>query len=147
MQYALNCRQQTNHNYNCPFVWALGASGTDLFAATWGDGVWRRPLAEMVATSVETLTPDLPVYFSLRQNYPNPFNPTTIIRFQIPGASFVSLKVFNILGEEVAVLESEHLSAGSYTRTFDGEGLASGVYCYRLQAGNFSDTTKMILTK
>ena len=85
------------------------------------------------------------IEYSLSQNYPNPFNPTTTIEFDLPKTSEVSLKVFNILGEEVATLVSDWLSAGSYSYEWDAIHLASGVYLYRLQAGKNTEIRKMIL--
>ncbi|UCF64434.1 MAG: T9SS type A sorting domain-containing protein [bacterium] len=85
-------------------------------------------------------------YF-LQQNYPNPFNPTTTIEFDLAKTSEVSLKVFNILGEEVFTLVSDRLSAGSYSYDWDASNLASGVYLYRLQAGDYVETRKMVLMR
>jgi hypothetical protein len=73
------------------------------------------------------------MHFGLAQNYPNPFNPTTKIEFQIPTQAFVQLKVFDLLGREVATLVNEELTPGSYDRVFDGSGLASGIYLIRLK--------------
>jgi hypothetical protein len=91
-----------------------------------------------------------PTQFSLEQNYPNPFNPTTTLSFVIgsqTAASFVSLRVFDVSGKEVVTLVNENLAAGRHERTFAADGLASGVYFYRLTAGAFSATKKMILSK
>jgi hypothetical protein len=85
--------------------------------------------------------------FELAQNYPNPFNPTTTIRYQIPTAETVSLKVYDVLGKEVATLVSGRQEAGSYAVEFNAAGLSSGVYFYRLQAGGFVETKKMMLVK
>ena len=86
--------------------------------------------------------------FRLKQNYPNPFNPSTTIQFDLPKTSEVSLKVFNILGEEVVTLVSDRLSAGSYSYEWSRTaGIASGVYLYRLEAEGFVQTRKMILIK
>lgn len=85
--------------------------------------------------------------YVLGQNYPNPFNPATTISFSFPTQSFVSLKVFDALGREVSILLSEQLSAGTYLRQWDATGLASGVYFYRLQAGSFIETKKLILLR
>lgn len=88
--------------------------------------------------------------FLLKQNYPNPFNPTTKIVYQIPETenhSHVSLKVFDVLGREVAVLVNEQKSAGNYSISFDGSNLSSGIYFYKLQVGSFSETRKMLLIK
>jgi hypothetical protein len=85
--------------------------------------------------------------FSLDQNYPNPFNPSTTIKFSIPNEEFVSLKVFNSLGEEVAELLNETKPAGNYSVSFNASSLTSGVYFYKISAGNFIETKKMILIK
>ena len=128
------------------YVNALAVSGTNLFVGTQAGGVWRRPLSEMI-TSVERLPSDLPTHFSLDQNYPNPFNPATAISFSLPSQSFVSLKVFDALGREVDVLLSEELSAGTYSRQWNAGGLSSGIYFYRLQAGSFTETKKLVLLR
>ncbi|MDW8436493.1 MAG: T9SS type A sorting domain-containing protein [Chloroherpetonaceae bacterium] len=85
--------------------------------------------------------------YELEQNYPNPFNPSTTIRFAIPQQSDVKLEVFNVLGQKVATLVNERLAAGTYSKVFDAANLASGVYFYRLQAGDFVKTMKMMLVK
>jgi hypothetical protein len=89
----------------------------------------------------------LPLVFSLEQNYPNPFNPVTNIKFQIPVSEFVSLKIFDVLGNEVAVLVNEFKSAGIYRLSFNASELGSGVYFYKLISGSFIETKKMILMK
>lgn len=88
-----------------------------------------------------------PQDFNLNQNYPNPFNPSTKIEYSIPDASFVQLKVYDILGNEVASLVNEEQSAGTYRTDFSGENLSSGFYIAQLQAGNFTRTIKMSLLK
>ncbi|HPN37313.1 MAG TPA: choice-of-anchor J domain-containing protein [Melioribacteraceae bacterium] len=98
-------------------------------------------------TSVENDPNNLPNYCTLNQNFPNPFNPTTNISFSIPKLCYVTFKVFDILGKEVITLINEELNAGNYTKTFDATNLGSGVYFYKLQAGNFSETKKMILMR
>ena len=90
---------------------------------------------------------NIPKTYSLSQNYPNPFNPTTNIEFNLQKMSVVSLKVFNILGEELATLVSDRLSVGSYSYEWDATKYASGVYLYRLETDNFVDIKKMILIK
>jgi hypothetical protein len=96
----------------------------------------------------------IPQSFSVFQNYPDPFNASTTIAFSLPSRSFVSLKVFDALGRELSVLVSEELSAGTYTRQWNAERYASGVYFYRLsvrtpsgQAGQYIETKKLILLR
>ena len=84
----------------------------------------------------------MPDNFALYQNYPNPFNPTTSIKYTIAEESFVSIKVYSIIGSEIATLVNEKLSAGSYEINFDASSLSSGAYIYKIQAGNFSETRK-----
>ncbi|MEW5798288.1 MAG: T9SS type A sorting domain-containing protein [Bacteroidota bacterium] len=85
--------------------------------------------------------------YELNQNYPNPFNPATTISYSIPADGFVTLKVFNIIGQEVATVVNENQKAGKYTARFDARSLASGVYMYRIEAGSFVSAKKMILMK
>ncbi len=85
--------------------------------------------------------------FQLLQNYPNPFNPSTTIRFSLPKASDVNLSIYNILGERITVLVSEHMNAGPHLVEWNASGFASGVYFYRLEAGSFNKTKKLILIK
>ena len=88
-----------------------------------------------------------PKEFTLAQNYPNPFNPSTNISFNLPQATDVSLKIYNMLGQEVATLINERMAAGAQTVVFDASNLSSGMYIYRIQAGSFSKTKKMMLIK
>jgi Secretion system C-terminal sorting domain len=92
-------------------------------------------------------TSTLPKAYSLSQNYPNPFNPSTKINYELPKSGLVTLKVYNILGQEVATLFHGFQNAGKYIATFDAGNMASGIYFYRLQSGNFNITKKMILMK
>ena len=85
--------------------------------------------------------------FRLYQNYPNPFNPTTTIEFDLPKTSGVSLKIYNILGEEVATLLSASLLSGFHSVEWDASHMASGVYLYRLEVGNYAETRKMVLMR
>ena len=89
----------------------------------------------------------LPHLFLLQQNYPNPFNPNTKISYQLPVAGIVTLKIFDILGKEVATLVDEYKPAGIYDVQFTMNNLSSGVYFYQLKAGTFTQTKKMILLK
>jgi len=121
-------------------------SGTDLFAGTWGDGVWRRPISDMI-TSVESLQTYSPTSYILMQNHPNPFNPNTTIRFSIAEQSNVKLKIFNAIGHEVSTVVNTELVAGNHSIDFNAASLSSGVYFYRIETPNFTSTKKMILMK
>ncbi|MCG3158757.1 MAG: hypothetical protein DKINENOH_05401 [bacterium] len=134
--------------YNGTSPNALAISDTYLFAGTSSIGVWRRPLSEMITSvSANDRPANLPMQFNLEQNYPNPFNPTTTIVFALPRVSFVTLKVYNLLGEDVATLVAEKLPAGKHQRVWEASGLASGIYLYRLQASGFVQTRKLILVR
>ncbi|MBI3195078.1 MAG: T9SS type A sorting domain-containing protein [Ignavibacteriae bacterium] len=117
-----------------------------LFAGTNYNGVWRRPLSEI--TSVENNERvGLPNEFLLEQNYPNPFNPVTVISYQLKVKSAVSLKVYDVLGREVATLVDEIQDAGFKSVTWDAMGVLSGVYYYRLQSETFSDSKKLLIIR
>ncbi|NNG26719.1 MAG: T9SS type A sorting domain-containing protein, partial [Ignavibacteriaceae bacterium] len=98
-------------------------------------------------TEVEDAT--VPLDYSLEQNYPNPFNPTTSIRYAVSKKQFISLKIYDVLGNEVATLVNEEKDAGSYKVEFSTNDLrlTSGIYLYTLTAGNFKETKKMVLMK
>ncbi len=98
-------------------------------------------------TRIEKQASSFPKTFALLQNYPNPFNPVTTIKYQIPKISRVNLTVFDILGNRIAVLVNQEKSPGEYSVEFNGSNLASGVYFYRIQAGNYLSTKKLILLK
>jgi hypothetical protein len=108
-----------------------------------GGQIYRRT----ISTAARSTSSDLPSAFSLHQNYPNPFNPTTIIQFDLPTSGFVSLKVFDVLGREVRTLVNEVQDAGSKLIELDATGLASGVYYYRLAAGEYIQTRKLVLLR
>lgn len=126
-------------------VQSLAFNGGYLFAGIKYGSVWRRFLSDLVA--VENLSTAVPAGFSLSQNYPNPFHSETTITFDLPSKEFVSLRVFDALGNEVSVLVHEQLPAGTYSERWNAEGLPDGVYFYRLEAGAFSETKKLILLR
>jgi hypothetical protein len=122
---------------------ALAVMGSSMYGSYLG--VWKRPLSEL--TSVREIASGVPGSFNLEQNYPNPFNPTTTIGFGIRASGFVSLKVFDILGREIATLVNEKMKTGIYEISFDATGLASGTYFYRLSAGSYTEVKRMTLMK
>jgi hypothetical protein len=116
-----------------------------LYVGTW-EGVWRRSLADIVLTNIPR-TSSNPLKLSLDQNYPNPFNPSTVIRYALPSRSHVTLTVFNTLGQQVATLISDMQEAGYHDVRFDCTGLASGVYLYRLRAGGYVASKRLVLVR
>jgi hypothetical protein len=99
-----------------------------------------------IISGIEQLTGDIKTY-SLSNNYPNPFNPSTTISYSIPELSFTTLKVYDVLGSDVITLVNEEKPAGSYEVELNANNLPSGIYFYRIQAGNFTQTKKMMLLK
>jgi photosystem II stability/assembly factor-like uncharacterized protein len=118
-----------------------------LRATTHGNGNWQRKLVENPVTNINGNNTSTPEKFSLSQNYPNPFNPVTVISYNVPQASYVSLRVYDIQGKEIAVLVNGRVMPGSYDIEFNASALASGIYFYKLRAGNFSETKRMMLVK
>jgi hypothetical protein len=137
----------TNNDVKTLVITDDGAGGKYLFAGTYNNGgIWRRPLADMV-TSVQGSNNDIPKEFELVQNYPNPTNPSSTITFYLPEVSHVTLNVFNTLGQQVALLVDAQYQPGRYEVQFDGSNLTSGVYFYRIVAGEYTQTKKMVLIK
>lgn len=118
----------------CQTGWAVGFGGTIC------------KLTSSV-TGVNLLNSEIPSKYSLSQNYPNPFNPQTVINFSVPQTNFTELKVYDILGNEIAVLLKQELGAGNYSVNYAPENLSAGIYFYSLRSGSFSETKKMILAK
>ena len=115
--------------------WVVGSGGTILHTSNGG------------ITFLEEEAGEFPTNFSLLQNYPNPFNPSTTISFSIANEEFVSLKVFNSIGEEIAELVNATKPAGKYSVSFDANSFTSGIYFYTLTAGSLLQTKKMVLLK
>lgn len=120
-----------------------------------GDSIWSPEIKTLLINIVRYMLNivnvdediSLPETFELYQNYPNPFNPITNIQFQIPNSGFVSLKVYDVIGKEVATLVDEYKPAGMHNVQFTMNNLTSGIYFYQLKAGSFTETKKMILIK
>ena len=125
---------------------SLLISDNYIFAGTSGESVWRRPFSDLIAQN-ENNNSNVPDKFSLSQNYPNPFNPITNIKYQIPKSSNVELAVFDITGKEVETLVNENKNAGSYEVNYNASKLVSGIYVYRLTAGDYREIKKMALIK
>ncbi|HSL88321.1 MAG TPA: T9SS type A sorting domain-containing protein [Ignavibacteriaceae bacterium] len=110
------------------------------------DGWVTYSIVDSIVTNVDNQQ-SLPTQFILYQNYPNPFNPATVISYQLPVNGNVTLKVYDLLGKEVAVLVDEYKPAGKYEVEFDASQISSGVYDYKLTAGDFTQTNKMVLIR
>ncbi|HMN18865.1 MAG TPA: T9SS type A sorting domain-containing protein [Ignavibacteriaceae bacterium] len=119
---------------------SAGSAGT-------GTDVWIIRLKPEGTSAIEDNLSDVNRSFSLSQNFPNPFNPNTSLKYEIGSQQFVTLKIYDLLGREIAIIVNEEKPAGTYEVTFDASGLSSGIYFYRLQAGSFTETKKMILIR
>ncbi len=108
--------------------------------------VWA-DMSPAIVLGVETANNEIPTVYNLAQNYPNPFNPSTTISFSVPKAGLVTMRVYNLLGQEVAELVNEQLAAGNYDVNFNASSLTSGVYFYTITSDNFVATKKMMLVK
>jgi hypothetical protein len=102
---------------------------------------------DLIPTDVKLIDSGIPSNYYLSQNYPNPFNPSTVINYEIPKVSRVTISVYNVLGQEITKLVNREQAAGKYSVDFNAEKLSSGIYFYKIQAGNFSSFKKMILMK
>jgi hypothetical protein len=134
-------------------IWTAGGEfGNELWGKASGQAMKNMLHAAAIvartSTAVESShNSEAPIAFELLQNYPNPFNPVTSIQYSVGSHQFVSLKVYDALGKEVAVLVNERQPAGNYRVSFEGRNLPSGVYFYKLSAGNFAETRKMLLLR
>ncbi|MBP1656402.1 MAG: hypothetical protein H6Q31_1003 [Bacteroidetes bacterium] len=137
----LNCAYSTADP-----IYSAGSGGYPIGDLNWFPARYTAWKADPVS-DVQPVGGEVPVAFSLEQNYPNPFNPSTTIRFDLPNASPVRLSVFDVLGREVSVLVNDQIAAGVHEVSFDAKQFASGMYVYRLQAGNFVQTRKMLFLK
>ncbi len=127
---------------NTQYYWRVSASdsgGVSAWSPTWS--------FTTALTGVKEVPSPLPAESALLQNYPNPFNPTTVVSSQLSAVSNVKLVIYDMIGREVAVLVNERRTPGVYHDTFDGSGLASGIYIYRMTAGPFMQTRQMVLLK
>jgi photosystem II stability/assembly factor-like uncharacterized protein len=124
------------------YDWTVRAVDAAYTGSILSSGVFQIGGTTAIANNVE-----LPISFALSQNYPNPFNPSTTIKYAIKSSQFVSLKIYDILGNEVATLVNEDKPAGNYKIEFNSSSFSSGVYFYKINAGSFVETKKMILIK
>lgn len=140
----------TNANVKDP---SICVDGNDILYAVWtlardgneDDAYFAK--GTITITNIGEESNVIPTRFALLQNYPNPFNPTTTIPFSLPSKSFVSLKVLDVLGRELSILLAEEMPAGTHARQWNAANMSSGIYFYRLQAGSFSETKKLVLMR
>ena len=132
-----------------PFVAASGSA----IHVVWQDNregkyaIYYKRNPTGILVGIENTNSEIPKEFALYQNYPNPFNPSTRIQFSVPHSSYVSLRVYNLMGQEVATLVSRELTPGKYNTQWFADQEASGIYFYRLEAGSFAETKKLILLR
>jgi hypothetical protein len=126
-------------------IGSVALSGSSVFLGTQSKGIWKRSISDV--TAIGPREDHLPGGFGLYQNYPNPFNPTTTIRYALPSRAHVTLSVFNTLGQAVATLVNESQETGNHEVRFDGSSLASGVYFYRIRAGEYVETKKLVILR
>ena len=124
---------------------AIDGNGNIWIGTGFGLAVYKE--GGVVSVEENQIREIVPNEYLLYQNFPNPFNPTTTIKYSIPKLSFVTIKIYDVLGSEVATLLNEERPAGTYELNWNANNISSGVYFYTLQAGDFVETKKMILLK
>jgi hypothetical protein len=153
-EYGANIYQSTNNGITWTLINqglseglnALLISNIYIFAGSAASSVWRRQLSEL-GIGIKNISSEIPSSYSLQQNYPNPFNPATNIKFAIPKNDFVKITVFDMLGKELETLVNEQLQPGTYETNWNASNYPSGIYFYKLSAGDYSETKKMLLLK
>jgi len=150
-KYGINYGDAANNQGGNDNENAIGANHViELFALAWAvqvDNVFGTMGNHTFTTDVNDVPGATPVAYALEQNFPNPFNPSTKIIYSLPVEGFVTLDVYNSIGQKVASLVNESKTAGTYTVNFDASNLTSGIYFYKISSGSFTETKKMILLK
>ena len=127
-------------------------SGGSPFSNNWYEKILRGAIIDgirygEILSDINQISTEIPAGYELKQNYPNPFNPSTVIQFAIPKKQSVKISVFNSLGQEINVLVNEIKDAGTYQYIFNGKNLTSGIYFYRIETKDFTETKRMVLVK
>ena len=144
IDYSVDCSGIASGEYYLRLVTNVNGIANYTLANIFNDNT---TLAKKNFNKVNFTGSEIPITYELSNNFPNPFNPSTTIRYQIPQDGIVTLKIYDILGSEVATLVNEEKLAGKYEVNFNASSLASGVYIYKIQAGSFINSKKMILLK
>ena len=134
-----------NYNFLYNSILAFDPTGDLIVCSDWQEDIFIKKISDNTVDVNEEM--NLPAEFSLSQNYPNPFNPSTSIKYSVPSNEYVSLKIYDVLGKEVATLVNQEMNAGIYEVQFDASQFTSGVYIYRLITEDLSISKKMILIK
>lgn len=138
---------QTTQRVSYEFITKEGLASANIYEVSEGTFMANYQVMEDVATGVEQVAAELPNSYRLEQNYPNPFNPSTTIQYSLTQGQHVKLTVYDMLGQPVGVLVNKKQAAGTYEAAFKAGHLPSGMYFYRLQTGNFTQTRQMMLVK
>ena len=138
----------SNYGVGLPYtsIGTVYVNDSSIFVGTGNEGMWYKPLSQITSIS-QPKTQSFSKTFRLEQNYPNPFNPSTIIEYSLSVESKVKLEIYDILGRKISTLVNKIQKAGNHSVVFNGGNLASGIYFYRLSAGNFIETKKLVLLK
>jgi|WetSurMetagenome_2_1015567.scaffolds.fasta_scaffold15356_4 plastocyanin len=131
---------------NTSYSYIITASGTYNYKCTPHEGMGMVGVINVLTSSISR-NESTALTYTLKQNYPNPFNPTTNINFSIPKSGLVNITIYNEIGKEVETIVNQNLTEGSYTINYDASKLSSGIYFYRIKAGEFGETKKMLLIK
>lgn len=128
-----------------PQVLSFLSANNYLFAGTQSNYVWKRLITNIIG--IKIISSEVPEQFVLHQNFPNPFNPATKIRFDVPKAENVSIKIYDMLGKEIETLVNQNLQPGIYETDWDATKVSSGIYYYRIITEKYTETRKMVLIK
>ncbi len=145
--YKINKNVSTGYSAPVVAIYKSGSLKYSAFAYTGSGPINVYYNQEHLPVGITPVNTNVPDKFALEQNYPNPFNPVTKIDFSVPADEFVTLKIYDLLGREISVLISENVKAGNYSISYNASGLTSGVYFYKVTAGNYTGVKKMILSK
>jgi hypothetical protein len=146
-QFVVPIDYSSSENPDTALIWIIAGGDSNSQGGNVGTFALIDDLAWGAVVGIEEISSNIPLNFEVTQNYPNPFNPSTLIEYSLPEESFVELKVYDVLGNEVATLVNEYHRAGKFKVDFNASGFSSGIYIARMNAGKFSKSLKMTLMK